>query len=192
MSIIPHVTLQISENQATRVIQKFWRGYKTRKTLKTPYDNMTLSMLQMLLINFIEQYYFIKRINNNLQKNYKKIRQNNFPSEISENIAKFSLLKVFPIMPNWNTKHGDLQINNTIIEVKAFSSDGPVSFRPSEKWDYLCFVDCRNFLKEYFDIYLLKRSNNSKDIQNMYVNATEIFHKQCLQKRRPRITFNAL
>ena len=26
----------------------------------------------------------------------------------------------------------------------------------------------------------------------MYVNATETFNKQCLQKRRPRITFNAL
>ena len=72
LSINPHVTFQISENQATRVIQKFWRGYKTRKTLKTPDDNMTLSMLKILLTNFIEQYYFITRINNNLQKNYKK------------------------------------------------------------------------------------------------------------------------
>lgn len=61
-----------------------------------------------------------------------------------------------------------------------------------EYFIYSCFVDCRRFRKEYFNVYLLKKSNNSKDIQNMYVNATETFNKQCLQKRRPRITFNAL
>jgi len=61
----------------------------------------------------------------------------NFPSHISENIVKFALFKKYNIMPNWDTKTGDLDLFNLKIEVKGFSSTGPSSFGPTEEWDIL-------------------------------------------------------
>ena len=67
------------------------KGYLTRKQLKQPKDEFTKQILKLLLNNHISTYQLNKFINKTLKT--KKIRNQNFPSEISENIAKFAIQK---------------------------------------------------------------------------------------------------
>ena len=117
----------------------------------------------------------------------------NFPSEISENIVKYAFYKKYKFYPQWNIKSGDLIVpiknNNIIIKVKSFSSLGPSSFGPNEKWDILYFVYAINYIKQKFIIYEIKLSNSSEIFSNIKINKNETYKFQCLQKRRPRINF---
>ena len=128
----------------------------------------------------------------------KKIRLSNFPSHISENIAKFAICKKYGIMPNWDTGKGDLLIDKLHTfkrcEVKGSInlSNGPPTFGPAEEWDYIYFVDGVNNDKKIYRVYEFKLSNKCEMWQNIKVNKTETYHDQCLQKRRPRITFKEL
>ena len=76
-------------------------------------------------------------------------RHLNFPSEISENLVRIFIKNKSGDDVIWNTKSGDLynKTKKKIIEVKAFSSSGPTSFGPTEKWDKIYFVDLRHILK---------------------------------------------
>ena len=70
----------------------------------------------------------IKKLNEKLSK--RKIRNPNFPSEISENIVRIILKNKCGIDTTWDSP--DLRHNGKKIEVKAFSSKGPTSFGPTE------------------------------------------------------------
>ena len=65
---------------------------------------------------------FTKKIN--IHKKKKKRRNENFPSDISENIVKFAIAKKYGVMPCWDTDKGDLIIKKKNIfiqiEVKGF------------------------------------------------------------------------
>ena len=119
-------------------------------------------------------------------------RKPNFPSEISENIVKFFKTSQTGICGNWDCDVGDLNILNKRCEIKAFSSSGPASFGPTEKWDWLYFVDCRDSDNNIFKIYEIKLSNNSEIWQAIMVNSTTTFRDQALQGRRPRILFSSV
>jgi hypothetical protein len=82
------------------------------------------------------------------------IRKPNFPEHISENIARFVLYNVYGIFPTRITNSGDLQMLSSIIEVKAFSSEGPISFGPTEKWDFVVLIDGTKFRENHYIIYL--------------------------------------
>lgn len=90
----------------------------------------------------------------NAYKNYyqsallhSKIRKPNFPEDISENIIKNFIGESC----NWDTKVGDLFCQNDgKIEVKCFSSDGPISFGANEKWDLLYILDSKDFMNGNF------------------------------------------
>lgn len=119
-------------------------------------------------------------------------RQPNFPSEISEYIAKRILIKKWELEKNDIVcgKCGDLCISKTPekkIEVKCFSSNGPISFGPKESWHYLVLIDARECMKKIFTVYLVNHKNDSKIIKNLKVNKSETFADQCKNKRRPRI-----
>ena len=105
----------------------------------------------------------------------KKIRCINFMSEISENIVKYAIYKKYKIMPNWNTKSGDLELLSIKIEVKGFSSDGPSSFGPEENWDFIYFIDCKDYINKNFIIYEIKLSNRSYIFRNIKINKNETF-----------------
>lgn len=126
----------------------------------------------------------------------RKIRQPNFPSEISENIAKYALIKKYGWNVSWDTKSGDLNRLTPEkifkIEVKGFSSDGPISFGPKENWDYICFVDCKNFYKKQFIVYFSDFSNIHKIWKKLKINKKESFKKQVLKGRRPRAIFKKI
>jgi hypothetical protein len=135
-------------------IQSIVRGFLTRNKNQQLKDCINKKILSQMLKIHIVDYKLLDKINKEIKKTsvengikkYKICRHSNFPSHISENIAKFAIHKKYKIMPNWNTKHGDLILCNKQIEIKAFSSNGPTSFGPTEKWDYIYFVDCIDFV----------------------------------------------
>lgn len=151
---------------------------------------MSLSVVRGLLENYKADYQYKCAINKILSQ--KKIRHTNFPAEISENIVKFVVYARYGIMPTWDTSSGDLRLLDKTIEVKAFSTDAPTSFGPTEKWDMLLFLDATQFMNSSFRVYEYVGRNSSPQWQNLRVNKHEIFHDQCSQGRRPRLRFSCI
>jgi len=150
-------------------IQAWWRGHNLRKGFKKLNDNYTFTLLNKCLDRYISNLDFTKEINLGMSK--KKIRNENFPSNISENIVKFVIFAKYGIMPCWDTDKGDIIINKTgifkQIEVKGFMSTGPSSFGPKENWDLLYFVDGLDLINKNFKVYEVKLSNTNEIFRNI-------------------------
>lgn len=139
--------------------------------------------------------YILKR--NNFSDKYDlKNRLPNFPEEISENIIKEYINKIEKRKCKKSQSGGDLEIyeNKKInkIEVKCFTSDGPTSFGPTEKWSQLYFLDAKNFLNKKFKIYKINLSNESEFFCNIKINTEKTYRDVCEEGKRPRINFNQL
>lgn len=191
--------LNISDDYIKHIIniQKVWRSYKIRKSLKNINDGMTSELLLKCINSYKITHKSEIKINNLLNK--KKIRMSNFPSHISENIVKFAFYKKYKVMPSWDTKSGDLIVDNPYckkiqIEVKGFlrKDSGPISFGPKEKWNRIYFVDASKMLNNIFKVYEFKLSDTNIQWQNLMVNSKETYKDHCEQKRRPRILFKKL
>jgi hypothetical protein len=117
------------------------------------------------------------------------IRMPNFPEDISENLVKFVVRKYEKDETIIWSKEGDLLSKEGKCEVKCFSSSGPSSFGPTEKWNILYFLDATKCLEEYFIVYKINLSNISDDWKKLKLNKKkcETFLDQCNQGRRPRI-----
>jgi len=171
------------------VIQKHIRGYLCRKELISLKDGMTLDNV----IEYIKGYNKLLRVQEevNQRLTIKKIRKINYPSEITENIAKFAISKKYNIMGDWDIKPGDLNVLTKQIEVKGgFIENGPPTFGPDEKWDWIYFVDCAETYNMKYKVYEIKKSNI--DFHSLKVNRTETFGDHCNQGRRPRIVFSSI
>ena len=149
------------------------------------------------MIEYFEAYKNICNITNNINKKFpkghKKIRRINFPSEISENICKIIGIKYFNKEIRWNTKCGDLiTSDNEKIEVKAFSSNGPISFGPKENWDHLIILDALDYINGNFKCYYINLSNTNEIWKNIKVSKTQTYKEQCDKGRRPRINWETL
>jgi hypothetical protein len=146
------------------------------------------------------------------QKLNRRIRNPNFPEDISENIIVHYLRNIKKRKVCWNSGtrvHGDIsdlekstKNKHYIIEVKCSSSNnGPISFGPKQKWDELFFLDVRQLVSDN------KISSNSKHLLrktavdiyhidsyemflNLKVNSNQSIKDQCNQNRRPRISPN--
>jgi len=171
-------------------IQALTRGYFTRKYNYQEKDSFNLNTINQMLDAFIEYTKMLHMLNHGLEN--KKIRSPNFPSEISENIVKFAIRKRYNICPCWDTDSGDLSLFDNKLEVKAYSSDGPSSFGPSEDWNILYFIDCRNYTRKHFKIYEIKLSNLNPIFNSVMVNKKQTFKNQCDEGRRPRLCFSKL
>lgn len=125
-----------------------------------------------------------------LKKKFGKFRLPNFPEEISENIVKHIILHRSGTYPTWKPGTGDLVVDGKKVEVKCFSSSGPSSFGPTEKWDELIFLDAIDYLNKRFRCYKVKMSNIEFGV--IQINQTQTFKDQCLQGKRPRITYQSL
>lgn len=170
--------------------QALIRGFLVRKNLMKSRDKINLELVEKILDNYIQTHFLYKRINKDLSK--KKIRNPNFPSEISENIVKFVIAGKYKIMPCWDIDSGDLILLNKRVEVKGFMSTGPSSFGPTEKWDMIYFVDATEFSKKKFKVYEIFLSNDCKTWSSIRVNKAQTYENQCKQGRRPRISFNEI
>ena len=137
---------------------------------------------------------FNKEINSLLSK--KKRRNENFPSDVSENIAKLAIAKKYGIMPCWDTDKGDIIINKPHlfkqIEVKGFMSSGPSSFGPKEMWDLLYFVDARDIINKNFKVYEVKLSNKSDIFRKIQLSKKETYGEIADSGRRPRGSFDKI
>ena len=178
-------------------IQKQYRGFYIRNSLKKPRDGMTPELLNSCIDVYINTIQNEKQINKSLK--IKKLRLSNFPSHISENIVKFAIAKKYNIMPNWDTKTGDLCIDNGIskmirIEVKGSIDlfNGPPTFGPTENWDRIYFVDGLKNQDKIYKIYEVRLSNHTEKWKNLKMSKTQTYYQQCQEKRRPRLTFKEL
>jgi hypothetical protein len=156
-------------------------------------DYFTKDNLQKLLELYITSYKIITGINEyliNNDKKHKKIRHQNFPSEISENIVKFIINNQFNIYSNWNTQKGDLNNGNVDIEVKCFSSKGPISFGPTESWNELYILDATDFINYNYKLYKIDLSNKCDNWKKIKVNKKETYSCKCKKGQRPRINFD--
>ncbi len=176
-------------------IQSLVRGYNARRDIKCLVDNATFPMMNKWLETYNRRLIAVKEVNEILKPNdnissrmsnilaklrikkNKKVRNDNFPSHLSENIAKFAIFKKYSTMPSWETDKGDLIIISPgsgeiikRIEVKAFMSDGPSSFGPTETWDWLYFVDAKDTLDGSFKVYEIKCSNTSEEMKNVQLS----------------------
>lgn len=123
----------------------------------------------------------------------RKRRKPNFPEYVSEYVV-FLCIYIWISPTVFVGKTGDLMdIENEKTlryEVKAFSSNGPMSFGPKENWDCIFFLDVRKH--PYYKLYYLDMTNKDKIWKNIIVNKNETFEMQCKEKRRPRISFELL
>jgi hypothetical protein len=186
--------------QPLRLLQ----GYLRKLLIITKKDNFSPSILNILLNNYIDNFNEIKDVNKILRKDIKvkeqkgkkikikQIRNSNFPSEISENIVKFCIAYKYGIMCDWNIDVGDLRLRDLQIEVKGFISDGPSSFGPKENWDYIYFVDCKDFTNKHFTVYEIQLSIDNHIWKSICVNKKETIQMQNNSKRRPRINFEGI
>ena len=193
LSIKPakHVKIRIKKNKECKKYKKEKSKIKPPIEYIEPLtDGMSPGMLNELLDNFIRTREIQESINDKLSR--KKIRYDNFPSHISENLVKFAIAKTYGSIPNWDTKKGELEMDGKKLEVKAFSSIGPSSFGPTEDWDILYFVNAIDFKDKRFIVYECKLSSNDSIWRNIKVNNNDTFDDHCNQRRRPRINFNKL
>jgi hypothetical protein len=163
------------ENIIITTIQSLWRGYNLRKKMQKLNDNYTFELLNECIEKYIRDIKFNDKINALLSK--KKRRNENFPSDISENIAKFAIFQKYGIMPCWDTDKGDIIINKLTVfkqlEIKGFMSDGPSSFGPTENWDWIYFVDARDIRNRCFKVYEIKLSNKNEIFRSIKLTKKE-------------------
>ena len=173
--------------------QSLWRGYYLRKYNIKIDDKYTYLILNQCIDKYLSDLKFNDEINSHMSQ--KKRRNENFPSDISENITKLVIAKKYRIMPCWDTKKGDLIIHKKNIpfyqiEVKGFISNGPASFGPKEEWDWLYFVDGRQIRDKIFKVYEVKLSNRSTDFRNIRISKVKTFGEQADTGKRPRANFD--
>lgn len=90
---------------------------------------------------------------------------------------------------------GDLiSKKENIQECKCFSSDGPISFGPTENWDVIYFLDAREWLEDKFVLWRVPLSNTAPEWKSTVLNKSknESFETQSAQGRRPRINWDGL
>jgi hypothetical protein len=176
------------------ICQSIGRKYLCRKYLRSLKDGMTFSTLNKCIAVYKDTITNEKKINKSLKN--KKIRLSNCPSHITENLAKFAIVRKYGIMPTWDTDKGDLSMKlpSKKIEVKGSLNfaNGPATFGPTENWDIIYFVDCVKFMDNIYTIYEIKLSNISEVWKNIKVSKKQTFHDQCKQQRRPHIKFKKL
>lgn len=182
-----------AEEKAT-TIQSRWRGYHVRRNFRKLNDNYTFEILDKCIDKYIDDLQFNSEINARMSK--KKRRNENFPSDISENIAKFAVFKKYHVMPCWDTHKGDIAIDKIglfkQLEIKGFMSSGPASFGPKEAWDILYFVDARDIYNKNFKVYEVKMTNKNEIFRNIKISKTENYGIIADSGRRPRGSFDTV
>ena len=154
-------------------------------------DSMTPDKVERLIDLYNNGMLLIEELNKSLSK--KKIRKQNYPSEITENLVKFFIHKTTGVMGCWDTEKGDLDVGEKKVEVKGgFITMGPPTFGPREMWDEIYFVDCQETLNKKFKIYAIELSNTSEEWKNLKVSKSQTYYAQCLEGRRPRLTFDSI
>lgn len=153
------------------------------KDKREPTIQETVSMLDDYILN-------CKLTQTRYENVKKKPRRPNFPEDISENLVKYMIMRKTGYLPTWKPGAGDLSLSGKRFEVKCFSSKGPSSFGPTEKWDEIYFLDAIDYLNRNFKCYKVQLS--SQEFQNLQITNTETYFDKCKTGVRPRISFSKL
>ena len=131
-----------------------------------------------------------------------KIRHQNTPEDITENITKFIIRKYENDSSCiWckgvDKKYGltgDLVSNkyerHLPIEVKSFTSNGPSQFGPDKKFGVLYFLDLRKWLNNEIVLWKVNLNYMSPEFKNIKVNKVQTMGEQLLEGRRPHISWD--
>ena len=121
------------------------------------------------------------------------VRMPSIPEDISENIIKFIIInKLNDETSKWNCKSGDLfSMKEGIQECKCFTSNAPLSFSPSSKWNVIYFLDARQWItNNHFKLFKINLANTDKQWLNIKINSSQTIQQQCKQSRRPRLCWD--
>jgi hypothetical protein len=121
-------------------------------------------------------------------------RRQGLPEHISENIVKFIIRNYLKDKTcTWACAVGDLSSAVIkIIETKSFTSDGPTSFGPKQKWDAIYFLDARGWLTDKFILWEIRLANTHDIWKKIKVKKNQTKDEQSEEGRRPRISWDAL
>ena len=163
---------------------------KRIQSKETVIDNYTQEILESRYKMYMADYIQTSKI---IKTTGLKIRHQNPPEDITENIVKFAIINSGHdescVWAKSIGQKGDLYSKkfNKSLEVKSFSSDGPCSFGPTKEFTTIYFFDMRKFLNNKFIVWCLNISSNSPEWKNLKMNKTQTIEEQCLEKRRPHI-----
>lgn len=126
--------------------------------------------------------HYIEDLNYNERRNRtltgKKIRNPNMPSHIIEILVRVVLSSILGVQINAETDSGDLNFKTprglVVFESKAYSSCGPTSFGPTEKWSWIVFVDATLVREKHFKVYLIPLSNTSEEWRGINLRKEQI------------------
>ena len=157
-----------------------------------------------------------------MKKTFPDGRGINLPQEITENLALLILRRIKGMDARWcketkkpNKISGDgytpatgfalkfeymkTKVKVAIeytgmkrIEIKCFTSTGPPTFGPTEKWDRLYFLDAVDYHDYKFKLYEVPLSNISDEWKSLKVSKSQTFEDQADQGRRPRLVFEEI
>lgn len=176
--------------------------HKSRRNIHFEFSSIIQDKYTPIILR--QRYYFFKNAYIELSKlittTQLPIRHQNPPEDITENIAKFIIRNYDnDISCKWAKEiglNGDLYSNKydskSLLEVKAFISDGPTQFGPKKKFSVLYFLDLRNWISDKIILWRVNLTNESAEIKQIKMNKMQTHENQCDQGRRPRITWDKL
>lgn len=169
------------------------------------------------IIDFLDKHLIYQ---NELKKLWPDSRSICFPQEVSENLTIHVIRVVLGVNVLWAKEpgckiSGDAYIPDTYahlklryfknhvrvnfewsgmkkVEIKCFTSDGPISFGPTEIWDVLYFLDAKEYKNYLYKLYEVSHANNSVIWKNISVNSTQKIYEQNSQGRRARMSFEEI
>lgn len=121
-----------------------------------------------------------------------KCRRPNIPEILSESIIKYIIKQIDPCV-EFESCSGDITIKNgPRIESKCDSSGGPMSFGPTERWDYLYILIVDKFLHQG-KLYIAPYSNKSMQIRTIPMGKNgSTFLDKINRGIRPHVQFNII
>ena len=146
-----------------------------------------------ILFEYFEKHLNYHRDIELLDKKYGcSTRLNGLNENISENIIKFILHK--NNMNCNNSSIGDLidYKNNIKYECKCYTSKGPISFGPTEKWDKLCLLDGLDWTNKKFKLYLINLKNDDVDWKKIKITKNNTYEDICKTGKRPHVSIDVL
>ena len=160
-----------------------------------PVDKYTGDVLRVRYTGFLDTYVSTAEI---IKTTGLPIRHQNPPEDVTENMAKF-IIQNYDNDPTckWakSIGHvGDLYSEKYSTEyppeVKALTSDGPSSFGPEKKFSVIYFLDMRQWLNDIFILWRVNLTSEASEWKGMKMNKTQTFEDQCLQGKRPHISWD--
>jgi hypothetical protein len=121
-------------------------------------------------------------------------RSSNFPEYVSESIVAH-ILTFCKQGEVTKPESGDLKCGDEKVEVKCFSSpkETPSTFGPTEKWDFIIFLNAREWRTKKFTCYKINLSDESEEWRNIVITKKgETYADQCERKVRPHISFERI